>query len=264
MELEGRAAIITGGGKGIGEAIARCMAKEGAKVMIAEIDTEAAKSTTESLKKAGYAAEYSITDIRIEDDVQSLMNKTVDRFGRIDIMVNNAGLPRVGPIEEMDVEDWDLVLETNGRGLFLCCKHVVRIMKKQNSGVILNLTSMHGLQGMPERGPYSYSKAGIVNITRTLAAELGRYNIRVNAIAPGFTMTKGFEHQVSIGTVNREDLLSRLPLKRFGTVEEMANAIIFLASDKASYITGVTLQVDGGWLADGGRGMLRPSDQRRK
>lgn len=263
MELVGKIAIVSGGGQGIGAAISRCFAEEGAKVIIAEIDSETAKSATESIRKSGYTAEYVVTDIRKENDVMDLINKTVDGYGKIDIMINNAGIGKVGPIDEMGLDEWDSVLETNGRGIFLCCKHAAKAMKEQKGGAIVNIASIHGLQGMPERGPYSFSKAGIVNLTRSLAAELGRYNIRVNTVAPGFTLTKGFEHQVSIGTVTKEELVSRIPLGRLATVEDMANAVVFLASDRAGYISGVTLPVDGGWLADGGRGMARPSDYRR-
>ena len=261
MELDGKVAIVTGGGNGIGKAIAWCMAKEGAKVLIAEINPEFAKSTTGSLKKAGYEAEYVVTDTKREKDVMRMVESAVDKYGTIDIMINNAGVCRVGPIDEMSVEDWDFTLETNGRGMFLCCKHAVRVMKKHKNGVIITVTSIHGLQGMPERGPYSFSKAGIINLTRSLAAELGRYNIRVNSVAPTFTLTEGFKHMASIGTVNKDELVSKTPMGRLATVDDIANAVLFLASAKAEYISGITLAVDGGWLADGGRGMLRPSDQ---
>ena len=264
MELKDQIALITGSGQGLGMEMAWGMAKEGAKIIIDDINPEIAKSTTEELKKAGYKAEFVIGDVRIKKDAENMVKAAVDNFGRLDILINNAGLAKIGPIDELSEEDWDICMDTDTKGVFLCTQAAVKVMKKQNSGCILNISSIHGLQGMPDRGPYSVAKAGVVNLTSTLAAELGRWNIRVNCIAPGFTWTKAFEYQVSIGTVKPEVLESRLPLGRIGQPEDITNTAIFLVSDKAKYITGVTIPVDGGWLADGGRGMTRPSDQRPK
>jgi 3-oxoacyl-[acyl-carrier protein] reductase len=158
----------------------------------------------------------------------------------------------------------DICIGVNIKGVFLCTQAAVKIMKSQNSGCIINISSIHGLQGMPERGPYAVSKAGIINLTSALAAELGRWNIRVNCIAPGFTGTPGFYEMVAKGIVKLDELESRLPLGRIGLPEDIADAAVFLASDKSKYITGVTIPVDGGWLADGGRGMARPSDNQNR
>jgi 3-oxoacyl-[acyl-carrier protein] reductase len=264
MELENKIALITGSGRGIGKGIALGMVKEGAKVIIADINPETAESTTKELKENGYEAEFVVGDICVKKDAEKMVKAAVDNFGRLDILVNNAGVAKIGPIDEMSEEDWDICMDTCSKGVFLCTQAAVKLMKKQNEGSILNITSMHGLQGMIERGPYSVAKAGIINLTRTLAAELGEWNIRVNSVAPGFTWTEQFEYQVSLGTVEPESLKSRIPLGRIGKLEDVANATIFLVSDKASYITGITLPVDGGWLADGGRGISRPTSQKSK
>ncbi|MCL4417191.1 MAG: SDR family oxidoreductase [Actinobacteria bacterium] len=214
------------------------------------------------MKNSGYFAEFIYCDVRQKKDVEFLVSESVRIFKRIDILINNAGLAKIGPIDTISEEDWDICIGVDVKGVFLCTQEAVKEMKKQNNGCIINISSIHGLAGMPERGPYSVAKAGVVNLTATLAAELGRWNIRVNCIAPGFNRTQGFIDQVAKGTVNVKELESRLPLGRIGQPEDIADAAIFLASDKSSYITGVTIPVDGGWLADGGRGMLRPSDHK--
>lgn len=262
MQLKDKTAIITGSGQGLGMAMAWGMAQEGAKIIITDINSKKGKAIAEELKKSGYFAEFIYCDVQKKKDVEFLISETIRIFNRIDILVNNAGLAKIGPIDAMSEEDWDICMGVDVKGVFLCTQEAVKEMKKQNNGCIINISSIHGLAGMPERGPFSVAKAGIINLTATLAAELGRWNIRVNCIAPGFTRTKGFDEQVAKGTVNPKELESRLPLGRLGQPEEIADAAIFLASDKSRYITGVTIPVDGGWLADGGRGMLRPSDNK--
>ena len=264
MLLKDKVAIITGSGQGLGMAMAWGMAQEGAKIIISDINSVSGKSTTEELKKSGYSAEFVYCDVRQKKDVEFLVSESVRIYNRIDVLINNAGLARIGPIDTISEEDWDICIGVDVKGVFLCTQEVVKVMKKQNNGCIINISSIHGLAGMPERGPYTVAKSGIVMLTATLAAELGRWNIRVNCIAPGFTRTKGFDEQVVKGTVNVKDLESRLPLGRIGQPEEIADAAVFLVSDKSKYITGVTIPVDGGWLADGGRGMTRPSETKLK
>jgi len=262
MLLENKVAIITGSGQGLGMTMAWGMAKEGAKIIISDINSERGRATTEELKKSGYTAEFIYCNVLKKEEVELLIRESIRTFDRIDILINNAGLAKIGPIDSIKEEDWVICIGVDVKGVFLCTREAVKIMKKQNSGCIINISSIHGLQGMPERGPYSVAKAGIVNLTSTLAAELGRWNIRVNCIAPGFIRTLGFDEQVAKGTVKTEELESRLPLGRLGMSEDIADAAVFLASDKSKYITGVTIPVDGGWLADGGRGMARPSDNK--
>jgi len=260
MQLKDKVAVITGSSQGLGMAMAFGMAQEGAKIIITDVNLEKGKTTTNELKKSGYTAEFIYCNVLKKKDVEFLIQESSRIFGKIDILINNAGIAKIGAIDSITEEDWDICIGVDVKGVFLCTQEVVKIMKKQNSGCIINISSIHGLQGMPERGPYSVAKAGIVNLTSTLAAELGRWNIRVNCIAPGFNRTFGFEEQVAKGTVKVEELESRLPLGRIGLPEDIADAAVFLASDKSKYITGVTIPVDGGWLADGGRGMARPSD----
>jgi 3-oxoacyl-[acyl-carrier protein] reductase len=260
MELKEKVALITGSGQGLGKMTAECFVKEGAKVIISDVIAERVRIVAEELKQSGYKVEYVVGDVRFKKNADDMVKKAVDSFGRLDILVNNAGICNLGPIDEMSEKDWDDCIEVDIKGVFLCTQAAVKVMKKQNEGCIINMSSIHGLQGMPERGPYSVAKAGVVNLTRTLAAELGRYNIRVNCVAPGFTMTDGFKYMASIGTVNIKELTDRIPLGKIGDPVDIANSIIFLASEKSKYITGVTIPIDGGWLADGGRGMLRPSD----
>jgi 3-oxoacyl-[acyl-carrier protein] reductase len=264
MQLENKVAVITGSGQGLGMAMAWGMAQEGAKIIITDINSEKGKATTEELKKAGYFAEFVYCDVRQKKDVQFLVSEVIRIFNRIDILINNAGLAKIGPIDAISEEDWDICIGVDVKGVFLCTQEAVKEMKKQNSGCIINISSIHGLAGMPERGPYTVAKSGIVMLTSTLAAELGRWNIRVNCIAPGFNKTQGFLDQVAKGTVKVKELENRLPLGRIGEPEEIADTAVFLASDKSKYITGVTIAVDGGWLADGGRGMLRPSETNLK
>jgi 3-oxoacyl-[acyl-carrier protein] reductase len=262
MQLKDRVAIITGSAQGLGEAMALAMAQEGAKIIITDINSEKGKATTEEFKKSGYIAEFIYCDVRIKKDVEFLTSEAVRIFNRIDILVNNAGLAKIGAIDVISEEDWDICIAVDVKGTFLCTQEVVKIMKKQNSGCIINISSIMGLQGMPERASYGVARAGIVNLTSLLAAELGRWNIRVNCIAPGFTWTQKLQEYISQGIFIPKEVESRLPLGRLGQPQDIANTALFLVSDKSNYITGVTIPVDGGWLADGGRGMPRPSDNK--
>lgn len=262
MELRNQIAIITGGAQGIGKAIAILMAKEGAKVMIADINPETTESTIEELRNSGYEAEFVICDVCKKEGAEYMVKETLNKFGKLDILVNNAGFAKVKPIDEMSEVDWDSCMDIKSKAIFLCTQAAVKVMKQQNKGCIITMTSIAAFIGMPERGPYSFSSAGIVGLTRTLAAELGRNNIRVNAIAAGFTLTQGFERMVSLGVVDKETLVKLTPLHELVKPEDIANAAVFLASEKSRLITGITLPVEGGWLSDGTQGMIRPSEQK--
>jgi 3-oxoacyl-[acyl-carrier protein] reductase len=260
MQLKNKVAIITGSGRGLGQAMAWGMAKEGAKIIVSDVNKDNGKSTVEEIKKSGLIAEFIYCDVRNKKDVSFLITETVKIFGRVDILINNAGLAKIGPIDEISEEDWDICIAADLKGTFLCTQEAVKIMKKQNSGCIINISSLMGLNGMPERGPYGAARAAIINLTQTCAAELGRWNIRVNCIAPGFTWTKGLQTYIDAGIFIPVEVESRTPLGRLGQPEDIVNAALFFASDKSSFVTGVTIPVDGGWCADGGRGMPRPSD----
>lgn len=259
--LKGKVALITGAASGIGRATAACMAREGAMVMISDIDAEHGEVAARELAADGSRVGFVKGDVRSIGDTQAMVEATVSALGSLDILVNNAGISRIAPFEELSEEDWDLCMDVNGKGTFLCSRAAVRIMKEKGGGAIVNLASINSFEGKVERGAFSYSKGGIVNLTRTMAAELGRYGIRVNAVAPGCVRTTEFMKHVEAGVVDLDTLTALTPLGMLQEPEDIAEAIIFLASEKARFISGVTLPVDGGWLSDGGKGMGRPSER---
>jgi len=262
MDFETKVAIVTGGASGIGRATAMLFGRAGTRVMIGDIDAETGNRTYRELVEKGYEVRFLQCDVRQKPDVEALVQGTVDAYGRIDILVNNAGISKIAPIDELAEEDWDLCAAVNGKGTYLCTQAAVREMKKVGQGCIVNLASVNSFEGKVERSAFSYSKGGIVALTKTLAAELGRYGIRVNAVAPGAVKTTEFMHHVEAGVVDLDILKSLTPLRKLLMPEDVAQVILFLSSDSARFITGVTLPVDGGWLADGGKGLGRPSENR--
>ena len=251
MKLEGRVALVTGSGSGLGRAMALAFAEEGADVALNDLHqataSEVAATISQEFKRKAIAIE---ADVARADEVDAMVDKTLSELGKIDILVNNAGiLQQSVPTIEQSVENWERVIGIHLRGTYLCSRRVGQWMVKQKGGVVLNMASIIAFGGFPMRTSYGPAKAGIINLTQTLAIEWAKYNIRVNCIAPSFIVTPMFEKAMKEGRVDREEIQRRTPLGRLGKPEDISRAAVFLVSDDASYITGVTLPVDGGWLA---------------
>jgi 3-oxoacyl-[acyl-carrier protein] reductase len=243
LDLKGKVAIVTGGAQGIGKSIANQLAQAGANVVIADVMEEVAKSTAQEISQKGNEAISIKVDVSSLSSVEEMVKKTLDKFGRIDILVNNAGITRDALVMRMKEEDWDLVLDINLKGAFNCIKVVSPIMVKQKSGKIVNIASIVGIIGNIGQANYSASKAGLIALTKTCARELASRRINVNAVAPGFiqtSMTERLPAQV------KEKLSSQIPFGEIGKPEDVASAVLFLVSEKASYITGEVIRVDGG------------------
>src|SRR5256885_9397479 len=247
MSLEGRTALITGGGRGIGRASAIRLAREGARIAINyKGNAEAAEEAKRLVEKGGGKATLIQGDVSVDDQAENVV-KSALAFGegRLDIVVNNAGITRDNLLVRMSAEDWDAVVDLNLRGAFLVTKAAMRPMMKQRSGRIVNVSSVAGVVGNAGQANYASAKAGLIGFTKTVAREMASRNITCNAVAPGFVptdLTSDLLRQME------DTILKQIPLGRFGTVEDVANAIAFLVSDEASYITGQVLVVDGGMV----------------
>lgn len=257
MKLISKTAIITGAASGIGKAIAIRFAQEGANTVISDKDIEGAKLVVKEIESMGgkaFAREVDVTDSL---SVDAMVNSTVEYYGKVDILVNNAGISWVKPFFEVSNEDWDLMIRTHLYACFFCSQAVARDMIKRNEGgKILNISSITGLRGSWGRGPYGAAKGGIITFTKYLAIELAQYAINVNSIAPGPIFTPLIEKIWE----KVKDYPKDVPLKRFGTPDEVAHAALFLCSSEANYITGVVLPVDGGFLAAGQIDRKMPQD----
>src|SRR5882757_1434314 len=238
--------LITGGLTGIGRAAAIAFAKKGAKVVVAGRRDEAGKALAKELRSFGSEAEFINADVREEDDVRALVDKTVARFGRLDVAVNNAGTEgKPGPLTEQTAESYAATFDTNVLGVILSMKHEVRVMQGQGSGSIINISSTYGHEGAAGASIYAGSKHAVEGITKSVALEIARSGIRVNCVAPGPTDT-GMLTRFTGTPENKAALVTTVPMGRLGLTEELANAIVFVASDQASFVTGHVLNVDGG------------------
>lgn len=256
--MKGKVTLITGAANGIGKAIAKIFCQKGCLVVLNDINEENLGIVKKEFSEKGYQIYPYIADVTVEEQVKDMVHYVANNFGRIDILVNNAGVtaqPKL--IEDITLSEWEFIIKTNLTGLFLCCKYSIPNLKQQRSGKIINIASLSGKIGTTQSGVvsgtgkahYAASKAGVINFTKALAHELSPFYINVNAVAPGPILTDLIRRQFG-EKINEEDLGAHVPLKRLGTPEDVANAVLFLASEKASYITGHILDINGGLYMD--------------
>jgi len=245
MILKDKVGIVTGGGRGIGREIALTLAREGTNIVLVDVDENTLSQTAKEIENIGVKVMTSRTDVTNMADTEKLADEVNNKFGRIDILVNNAGITRDNLIMRMKEDEWDKVLSINLKGTFNCTKAVSRYMLKQRNGKIVNIASIIGIGGNAGQANYAASKAGVIALTKSAAKEFASRNINANAIAPGFiqtAMTDVLKEEV------KQKMLERIPLARLGTARDVANAVLFLVSPAADYITGQTLVVDGGMV----------------
>ena len=240
LDFSKRTAIVTGSARGIGKIIAESFARLGATVIVSDIDQASCDATASAIAHGAVGIRANVTNA---DEVSALFDKVVEKFGQVDIVVNNAGVTRDALMIRMDEKDWDLVLDINLKGAFLVTKTAARLMMKQRYGRIINISSVVGLGGNAGQANYSASKAGLLGLTKSAARELGARNITVNAVAPGYIETEMTAH---LSDTAKEYFMSQLFIGRPGSPQDVANAVLFFASEEASYITGQVLAVDGG------------------
>jgi NAD(P)-dependent dehydrogenase (short-subunit alcohol dehydrogenase family) len=252
MRFQGKVIIVTGAAMGIGKAAAKAFAQEGGRVALVDIDAQAAAKALEELYQIPAEAIYLPCDVSKEADVRSMVEHVTGLWGRLDVLVNNAGIYRQGNILEATGEDWDRILSINLTGAFLCSKYAAEFMVHQGQGVIVNVASEAGLVGIGGQVAYNVSKAGMINLTRSCAVDLARFGVRVNCVCPGTTFTPLVEAAVNRAAdpqQARHLLESVRPMNRLGKVEEIASGILFMASDEPGYATGAVLSIDGGFTA---------------
>ncbi len=241
--LAGKVAIVTGASRGIGRSISVALAGQGAKVVASARNAEALDNLVAEIKALGGEALAVVGDVAVEADANNLIEQAVAAYGQLDILVNNAGITRDGLLLRMKNDDWDAVLDTNLKGAFLCIRAAAKFMSKQRSGRIINISSVVGEMGNAGQANYCASKAGLLGLTKSVARELARRNVTVNAITPGFIVTDMTENMTDKA---REAMTEQIPLGRLGLAEDVAHAVLFLASDQSSYITGQVLGINGG------------------
>ena len=248
-KLNGKAAIVTGGAKGIGNAIAKRFAEEGANILIADILEEESSIAAKSLSSLGIAADYLLCDVAEVEDIRRMTRYCEKRFGKIDILINNAGIQISCPSMQFSPENFDKLMNTDIRGAFFCAQAAAQVMRKNGGGKIVNISSGNSRMMNVGRAPYCIAKAGINAMTAVLGAEWAMYNIAVNAIAPGFIKTDLLISGIKAGRIKEDKMMAVNPAGCFGTTNEIANLALYLVSDESSYIIGQTIFCDGGWSA---------------
>ncbi len=248
--VQGKIALVTGGGSGIGRATAIALAREGAKVMIADYVPEGGDGTVNMIKGKGGDASFVRADVSVTKQVEAMVNKTVETYGRIDIAFNNAGIVgRMGNTVEATEENFDSIIATNLKGVWLCMKYEIPQMLKQGGGAIVNTSSTAGLVAVEAMSAYIASKHGVIGLTKTAALEFAQKNIRVNCVCPGLTNTPMVRRMFDTGQANEQEFLAGEPVGRIGQPEEIAAGVVWLLSDAASFVTGHPLTIDGGSVA---------------
>jgi 3-oxoacyl-[acyl-carrier protein] reductase len=243
LELKGKVALVTGAAQGIGRAVALLLGQKGADIVVSDINLEKAQETAKEIETLGRRAMAMKVDVANFGDVERMAQAVIEKFGRIDILINNAGIARDKLILRMTEEDWDAVLAINLKGTFNCTKAVVRHMSKQRSGKIVNIASVVGEMGNAGQANYAASKAGVIGFTKTIAREFAQRGININAIAPGYIQTPMTD---ALPEKAKEELKRMIPMERLGQPEDVAEAVLFLVSGASSYITGQVLNVNGG------------------
>lgn len=242
---------MTGGASGIGRVTALVLAKEGAKVMVTDVSVEGGEATVKMISDAGGRAIFAKTDVTKSNEVEAMVNETVKQFGRLDFALNNAGIDGVRARTADYPEDvWRQVIDIDLTGVFLCLKHELPVMARQKSGVIVNLSSVAGVTGFPGHAAYTAAKHGVIGLTKTAAIDYARVGIRVNAVCPAYTRTPMVNRMLERHPDFEARLIDRVPLKRLATAEEIAQSVIYLFSDAAAFITGHSLVLDGGIVAE--------------
>jgi NAD(P)-dependent dehydrogenase (short-subunit alcohol dehydrogenase family) len=249
MDLTGKIAVVTGSTKGLGKQMAIDLAKAGAHVVIVSRSQEDCNVVADEIKK-DYEVDTlaAAADLTIQSDIDNLVDKTLERFSRVDILVNNAGSSITKKAEELTETDWDRIIDLDLKSVFFSAQAFGKIMIKQNKGKIINISSILGLVGEKQVLPYCVAKGGVLQMTKALGLEWARYNINVNAVSPGYVKTKMNELELETEAI-KKNLLGKTPMKRYGTVEEISGAVVFLASEASNYMTGQVIVVDGGWTA---------------
>lgn len=246
--MEKQTVLVTGAASGMGETAARMFAEAGYAVMLADVNEAAVRAAAQTLIEAGHEAEYVRCDVTDEAQVAAMVERTVARFGRLDAAYNNAGVQSfVTDIADLEIGEYDRVMDINLKGVFFCMKHELRQMRRQGSGAIVNCSSLGGLVGLPGRAAYHAAKHGVLGLTKSAALEYAERGIRINAVCPGTISTPMVERMVASGDLNEEEAVKLLPIGRFGRSEEVAATVVWLCSPAASFIIGQAIAVDGGY-----------------
>ncbi|MDY6930908.1 MAG: 3-oxoacyl-ACP reductase family protein [Halobacteriota archaeon] len=245
FKLDGKVAIVTGGGRGLGKAIAIALGEAGADITVSARTKKQIEGVKAEIEGLGRNALSIQTDVRVAEQVEDMVERTVSELGRVDILVNNAGIGGYGWLTELSEDSWHNVLDTNLTSTFLCTRAVGKHLTKQNSGKIINISSAAGIVGAPRQAHYHSSKAGVILFTKALALEWNRFNINVNAIAPGYFLTN-LTKPMTMNKKYHQEMLKKIPLRRLGDPEEIGPLAVYLASDASSYMTGETIVIDGG------------------